>query len=518
MLPLIKTTTGMALLLTLSACASRPAKENLQTQNLIIPSVTSKALNTRTEADYQFVLGDVLSREGNSAKAVEHLEKVAALDPAPAVFLRLSSEYQKLNKIPEAILSAEKVLEKDPKNTTALIYLGSLHANQKNFTQAESYFNVVLKNPNNETSHLIHYYLGLMAVEQQGAKYELVAENAFKKALKLKPDFEDALVSLANLYLEQKNSNKALTLCLKFQKEAGFSQNVADMIAQIYIDNGDLNKAYEQLAYTTSKSEQSLDAEVKMALILIKSKKVPLAIAKLNEILVKFPEAHSARYYLAAAYEESGDADNAIREYMLIPPANEHSSEAIAHAAYLLRGQGKINQALALTTQELKIKSDPQLYIMHASLLDAKSDYLGAARSLEEALKKYSQNTELLFQHAIMLDRLGKKEAMIAQMKKVLEIAPDHVQSMSYLAFTMAEQNQNLSEAEKLARHASELAPQDGYVLDTLGWVLFKQKKFSESIKVLEKAYQYQPSASIIAEHLADAYSMQLKTEKAKEM
>jgi Tfp pilus assembly protein PilF len=77
---------------------------------------------------------------------------------------------------------------------------------------------------------------------------------------------------------------------------------------------------------------------------------------------------------------------------------------------------------------------------------------------------------------------------------------------MSYLAFTMAEMNQNLGEAEGLARRAFELAPKDGYVLDTLGWVLYKQKKFTESIKVLEKAYEYLPTASIIAQHLAEAH------------
>jgi uncharacterized protein HemY len=54
--------------------------------------------------------------------------------------------------------------------------------------------------------------------------------------------------------------------------------------------------------------------------------------------------------------------------------------------------------------------------------------------------------------------------------------------------------------------------------MDTLGWVPFKQKRFSESIVVLEKALATQSSASIIAEHLADAYLMQSQTEKAKEM
>jgi Tfp pilus assembly protein PilF len=107
---------------------------------------------------------------------------------------------------------------------------------------------------------------------------------------------------------------------------------------------------------------------------------------------------------------------------------------------------------------------------------------------------------------------------MIAQMKKVLEIEPDHVESMSYLAFSFAELNQHLAEAEKLARRALELQPTDAYVLDTLGWVLYKQNKFAESIQVLEKAYAYQSSASIIAEHLADAYVMQSRGEEAKGM
>ncbi|MEN0057302.1 MAG: hypothetical protein AAGB31_00580, partial [Bdellovibrio sp.] len=84
-----------------------------------------------------------------------------------------------------------------------------------------------------------------------------------------------------------------------------------------------------------------------------------------------------------------------------------------------------------------------------------------------------------------MNDRLGNKDVVIKEMQRVLEIDPNHVQGMNYLAFTWAEMNKNLGEAEKLARRALELEPQDGYVLDTLGWILYKQKRFNESIKFL---------------------------------
>lgn len=556
MLRSFKTTASVTLLLTLTACGSLQTKENStprDVQSLLTPSSPNDPLNVRAQADYQFILGDVLSREGKSKKAIEHFEKVATLDPASAaVYLRLSNEYQKLDKTSEAIANAEKAAAKDPKNleahlalgrlyskdgsfdqaiaqynivsslqpknSEAPIYIGSLYAAKRDFKKAEQHFNALLKNPNFDSPHTVHYYLGVMRLDQKAPKYELAAEKEFKKSLQVRPDFEDAAVALMNLYLDQRNSAKALALGLDFQKHDAFSPKVSDAIVQIYIDNGDLEKAYTQLEYIANLSSPTVEGEMKMSLILIKLKKFDQATSKLNDLLARVPTADTARYYLAAIHEESGNADKAIQAYMQIPSSSEHFAEATAHAAYLLKSQGKINQALAVTAKGMKAKADPQLYIMQASLLDSKSDFAGAARILETGLTKYSKNTELRFQHAIMLDRLGKKDAMLAQMRKVLEINPDHVQSLSYLAFSLAERNQQLPEAESLARHASELAPQDGYVLDTFGWVLFKQKKYSESIKVLEKAHEYQPTASIIAEHLADAYSMQSQTEKAKDL
>lgn len=553
MRPFLKTTASTALLLALSACASSPLKKKNEMRSFMAPTDASAPLNIRAHADYLFIKAEVLSREGEIEKAAELFENVIALDPSSAVVhVRLSAEYLKLNKSKEAIFHAEKALEKDPKNidahfalgglytseksydkaishydsilalqpanSDAALYLGSLYAIVKDFKKAEQYYNSQLRNPEYSTPHLVHFYIGLMHMDQEGPKFLLAAEHAFKTSLELKPGYDDAVISLAKLYLLKKDLSKALEVCLEFQKQEGFNTKVADLITQAYIENGELDKAYDQLNYIAGYSSSSIEIEMKMALLLIEQKRFNLAASKLNALLAKFPKADSARYYLAGVYEESGDHDNAVSNYLLVPESSKHFSEAIVHAAYLLKGQGKINQALAVTAKGLKAKADSQIFIMRASLLNAKSDYLGAARLLEEGLRKHSENVEMLFQHAIMLDRLGKKEAMMAQMKKVLEIKPDHVQSMSYLAFSLAELNLNLPEAEDIARRAVDLAPQDAYVLDTLGWVLFKQKKLAEAITVLEKAYSFQPSSSIIAEHLADAYSMQSKTEKAKEM
>lgn len=550
MLPSFKTPASIALLLTLTACSSLPKKES----SIPDSRAENSTINTRSQADYNFILAEVSSHEGKPERSIELFEKVLAMDPAsPTVHMRLSAEYLKADKMDKAIFHAQQAVQQDPKNIEAHlflgglysaeklydkaisqytlvlrlqpeneeapVYIGSLYADKKDYKKAEQFFKSLLNNPNYETPHVAYYYLGLIRQDQDGVKHQVAAEKAFKKSLALKPDYEDGVVSLANFYLKNNDRTKALALCLEFQKQNRFNRSVADIIAQIHIESGEADKAYEQLEVIAGNSEDSLENQMKMALLLIEQKRFHLAAAKLKDIVTKSPSADSARFYLAAVYEETGAVDSAIHEYMLVPPSSAHFSEAVVHAAHLLKGLGKINQALDVTEKGLKTKADqPQVYTMYASLLDAKSDYLGAARILEEGLNKFSKNVALLFQHALMLDRLGQKDSMIAQMKKVLELEPNHVQSMSYLAFTLAEMNLHLPEAEKLARRALELEPTDGYVLDTLGWVLFKQKRFAESIQVLKKAYGYQSSASIIAEHLADAYVMESMTEEAKAM
>nr|BFD62480.1 tetratricopeptide repeat protein [Bdellovibrio sp. HM001] len=550
MLPSFKTPASIALLLTLTACSSLPKKES----SIPDSRAENSTINTRSQADYNFILAEVSSHEGKPERSIELFEKVLAMDPvSPTVHMRLSAEYLKADKMDKAIFHAQQAVLQDPKNIEAHlflgglysaeklydkaisqytlvlrlqpeneeapVYIGSLYADKKDYKKAEQFFKSLLNNPNYETPHVAYYYLGLIRQDQDGVKHQVAAEKAFKKSLALKPDYEDGVVSLANFYLKNNDRTKALALCLEFQKQNRFNRSVADIIAQIHIESGEADKAYEQLEVIAGNSEDSLENQMKMALLLIEQKRFHLAAAKLKDIVTKSPSADSARFYLAAVYEETGAVDSAIHEYMLVPPSSAHFSEAVVHAAHLLKGLGKINQALDVTEKGLKTKADqPQVYTMYASLLDAKSDYLGAARILEEGLNKFTKNVALLFQHALMLDRLGQKDSMIAQMKKVLELEPNHVQSMSYLAFTLAEMNLHLPEAEKLARRALELEPTDGYVLDTLGWVLFKQKRFAESIQVLKKAYGYQSSASIIAEHLADAYVMESMTEEAKAM
>ena len=105
---------------------------------------------------------------------------------------------------------------------------------------------------------------------------------------------------------------------------------------------------------------------------------------------------------------------------------------------------------------------------------------------------------------------------MLLSMEKALQLEPENVQAMNYIAFSLAEMNQQLEKAEKLAREAALKEKNDGFILDTLGWVLFKKGNYQEAMHVLEKAHEIQPTVGIIAEHLGDVYSKLKNLSKAQ--
>lgn len=574
MFPYTRAAIFLPLITTLTACATFTSSESDKAQYYeasfddknrapasFAPAVvgqdgnaTLDPLYMRTQADYYFAMGEAYSLEGNAAKAVESFKMTLVYDQeSPMVNMRLAAEYLKQGLISESLGQAEEAVKKDPKNvdarlllgglyssmklypkalneynavmklqptnTEAPLYIGALYSEQKKSDTAVKYFESLAKNPDYTTPYLAHYYIGRVRMEQPESKYQKAAEESFKKTLKLKPDFADAAISLGMLYSKQKKDEKAEALYREFQKENTPNSRIAEILAQTYIERGEYEKAYQQLEVVETDSDEPLNVRMKMALILIEQKRYDLAAQKLEEILKDAPDSDKIRFYLAAVYEETRQNEKAIKEYRKIPVTSTYYGEAVVHAAYLLKGVNKLDEALEVAAKGLKDRQDqPQVFAMYASLLDEKSDYKAAAKILEQGIEKFPENAQLRFYYGTINDRLGNKEAVITEMKKVLEIDPNHVQGLNYLAFTWAEMNVHLGEAEKLARRALELEPKDGYVLDTLGWILYKQDKFTESIKFLEAAHKYQATVSIIAEHLGDAYYKQAMVEKAKKM
>jgi tetratricopeptide (TPR) repeat protein len=120
------------------------------------------------------------------------------------------------------------------------------------------------------------------------------------------------------------------------------------------------------------------------------------------------------------------------------------------------------------------------------------------------------ENTELYIdsqiQIAYILDALRRHDEAIVQMRKVLEIEPDHAEALNFIGYTYAEKGIRLDEALDLIQRALLIEPDSGAYIDSLGWVYFQQGLYDKALDTLKKAFSHRSDDSTIAEHLGDVY------------
>jgi tetratricopeptide (TPR) repeat protein len=508
----------------------------------------------QSQADFNYSLGEAFSFEGSHQKAVEHFKATLVFDPnSPSVRLRLATEYLKTGQVsealelvqavvevepenesarmllggifssmrlyPKAIEQYELVSQLNPENTEAALYMGAIYAETQRYSQAIKSFDSLLKKVEDEQKPTIHYYLARVYLESKSKNGSQLAEIQLKKALELKPGFTEALLALGNHYASLNQESKAVQLFEDFQKKQGPSAKIAEVLAQMFLEKEDYDSAYEQLEILERQGDDPLNTKLKMALILIEKKIYDRAISKLKEILQDVPESDRARFYLAALYEQTREYSKAVAEYKKVPAESSYFNDSTLHSIHIHRMNKDLDAAEELAREALGQKSEEaSFHSLYASLLNENKKTKEASVVLEKALKKFPENTQIMFYLGTIYDSAGQKEKVPEIMEAVIEKESDHVQALNYVAYTFADEGKNLEKAEVYARRAAALEPKDGYILDTLGWVLFKQGKIEDALKYLEAAHKLAPNVSVISEHLGDVYVKQAMIEKARKM
>jgi tetratricopeptide (TPR) repeat protein len=504
----------------------------------------------RTQADYHFTLGETYALAGDTDRAIEEFNLVLVYDPkAHVVHMKLAAEYIKKGKISNALENAKKsvelnpeaiearilfggllaaiklydkaieqyeaVLKADPKNVETSLYLGALYAEKGELKKALKVFDDLGKS-SPESKHLAEYYVGRLYQQEQNSD---LAIKHYQKSLAVAPDFEDALMALAEAYGAKDQSAAAIKLLETFQGKYGPSEKVAQELSQYYIKTEQYDKALKQFEVVLAHDPSNMNVRIRMAWIQILQKNYEPAEKNLLAVLEQAPDSDRVRLYLGSVYEETGKNQKAVEQFLAIPVHSSYYSEARIHAAYLNRLEGNHKKAAEIIKEGIRFRPEvSQMYAMYASILDELRQYKEAINMLDGAIKKFPQDEQLNFILGSLYDKVGDKTKTVEKMKFVIELNSDHVQALNYLAFTYAEMGVELEYAKDLAYKALRLKPEDGYIQDTLGWIYFKRGEYNEAIKVLEVAFQLKPDESVIADHLGDAYYQANMVDRAIKM
>ena len=120
--------------------------------------------------------------------------------------------------------------------------------------------------------------------------------------------------------------------------------------------------------------------------------------------------------------------------------------------------------------------------------------------------EELTANVEPLRFRGIIYERLKRWPEAEADFKRVLELAPDDVDTLNYLGYTWVDRGENLTEAFDMIRKAVEEQPQSGAIVDSLGWAHYKLGEYAQARENLEKAVALSPSSATIIDHLGDVY------------
>jgi predicted Zn-dependent protease len=173
--------------------------------------------------------------------------------------------------------------------------------------------------------------------------------------------------------------------------------------------------------------------------------------------------------------------------------------------ASILARQGKMGEARKLI-QALpeRTPADARLKTMaEVQLLRDNKDFKSAYDLLGQVIAKDPSDTDLLYDQAMLAEKMGKFDDMERLLRKLMATKPDYHHAYNALGFSLAERNVRLPEAKQLIQKALEFAPGDPFISDSLAWVEFRMGNKAEALRLLQAAYKERPDPEIAA-HLGE--------------
>ncbi|KND61077.1 TPR domain protein [Candidatus Burkholderia verschuerenii] len=386
----------------------------------------------------------------------------------------------------DAILSLQALLARGPNRVGGLNVLKDLIANDQNLPKAQ----------------LALGRQQLLADDQPGAKASL------EKALQLKPDYLPAALTLARMGLEERK--EGIASFEQYLSKNPKSRDARLALAQLYLSADRLDDAQKQFEIMRKNDSKDLPPIMALALINIQKKQFDKAQTYLNEyakVAQNTPGADpgQAYIYLAQMALEQKQDDVAGQWLDRVPRSSQQYLPAQITRAQIMARQGKVDEARGLINSLQS--SDPRdlalLARTDSAILFEAHRYQEAKSNLEKATHAFPDDPDLIYDYAMAAEKNGHYDVMETQLRTLMKMQPDNPQAYNALGYSLVDRNQRLDEAVKLIEKAVSLAPNDAFIMDSLGWARFRQGNAVEAEKILKNAYNLQPNAEIGA-HLGE--------------
>ncbi|MGV0952858.1 MAG: hypothetical protein ACOYBR_00945 [Fluviibacter sp.] len=356
---------------------------------------------------------------------------------------------------------------------------------------------------------------------------EAAALESVRQARKIKPESEAGVLLNAQI-LAKRSPESVIPMFADYLARYPHAGMVRALYAQQLLEAGRLPEARAQIERLIDQTDAAPESLFAAAAVAMQVRDPALAIQALNRLLqIDSVDKSIIQYNLGLAYETQsdlaggqtggahkvgGDAmaeSEAIMHYTQVR-SGEYYVSARLRAASLLARQG--NMSGARTLLQSTPSADPairaELVIGEAGLVSDSGDKAGAMRLVEQALHKDPKSIVLRYELGMMAERAGKLDFFERSMREVIKRDPKYAQAYNALGFTYADKNIRLKEARVLIEKALSLSPNDPFILDSMGWLSFREKNYNVALDYLNKAAALRADPEIIEHQIAVLLAM----------
>ena len=342
------------------------------------------------------------------------------------------------------------------------------------------------------------------------------AESRLRKVIDEEPTWERARVLLSRVLAAQSRHDEALAFLDESVARYPDSVLLRTTYSRQLVDAGDYPEALAQFRALHALTPDDQEITFGFAMLATQQEQWDEARSLWQALRGNRDRKDEASYYLAQIEETEGNDELAIGLYRTVS-GGELKIDATMRLARIYGRTGRLNEGRE-KLREARIANPGRaadLYISETHLVQRHGERDEALALYKAAIDAFPDNHDLRYNWALYLFELGDFEGMERELRQILDQDPDHADSLNALGYTLADRNERLDEALTYIARALKLKPDNPAILDSMGWVLYRQGDLAGAAKYLRKALALSQDDEIAA-HLGEVLWVSGQQEDAR--
>jgi tetratricopeptide (TPR) repeat protein len=495
---------------------------------------------------YQLLLAEIAGQRERLNLSVTTYLELARTTQDPRISQR-ATEVALFARNPKAALEAARLwAAQDPESDRARQTLSGLLVGEGKLSEAQPYLEQMLSKAGAQTGPLfmnLHSLLArhgdktavLQLVEALAKPYASLPEASYARSLaaldagkteraseaarladQQRPGWESAALLQGQILQVAKDSKGLRSFYHDFLERYPKAQEVRLVYARLLVDDKEFPAARAQFQAILKGAPDNPDLTLAVGLLSMQLQDYAAAESYLQKVLtLGYREPDTVRFYLGQIHEEQKDWPGAAQWYGAVEsgdqfvPARMRIAVMLSRQNRLQEGRDLLHSLPAETAEQKTLLAQAD-----AQLLSDAHDYKGAWDALTDGLSRVPESADLLYDRAMVAEKLDRLDLLEADLRKVIVLKPDHAHAYNALGYTLADRTERYKEALELIQKAVSLAPGDPFIIDSLGWVQYRLGELNDAARTLKDAYARQADPEIAA-HLGQVLWAQGQKDEA---